>query len=105
MSARLPNLDAILKRHRIRRKFWPEFRAMVEERRLPSKELWTRMNREANYGAARNEIAHELSKGMEHQFPPDDYEVPEGYDFGTPAQYESLNPEDIALATSGGCAV
>jgi hypothetical protein len=34
VSARLPNLDAILKRHRIHRKFWPEFRGMVEQRRL-----------------------------------------------------------------------
>ena len=98
MIARLPNLNDILKRHEIHRKFWPEFRGMVEEFRLPSKELWTRMNSQSNYGAARNEIAQALSKGMEHQFPPDDYEVPAGYDFSMPAgnetpEYESLKPE------------
>jgi hypothetical protein len=97
-------LHAILRRHEIDPKFWPEFRAMVELGQTPSKELWTRMNRMANYEAARSEIAAELSKdGCE--FPPDDYEVPAGYDFDMPAERESLTPEDIALATSGGCAV
>jgi hypothetical protein len=100
MSARLPNLDAILKRHGIHRRFWAEFRGMVEHGRTPSRELWSRMNREANYGAARSEIAHELSKGMDCQFPPDDYEVPPDYPL-----CESLNPEDIVATTSGGCAV
>ena len=110
MTARLPNLDAILKRHEIHRRFWPEFHGMVEDFRLPSRELWTRMNRDANYEAARSEIAHLLSKGTEHQFPPDDYEVPAGYDFYMPDrnekhEYESLTPEEVVLATSGGCAV
>jgi hypothetical protein len=99
MVARLPNLNDILKRHEIHSRFWPEFRGMVDEFQLPSKELWTRMNREANYEAARSEIANALSKGTEHQFPPDDYEVPVGYDFSMPArnethEYESLKPED-----------
>ena len=102
MTAR--HLKAILKRHRIPPKFWPEFRGMVEERRLPGKELWTRMNNVANFRAARSEIAAELSKGFGHEFPPDDYEVPVGYDFNMPAEYESLTPEDVVLATSGGCA-
>jgi hypothetical protein len=100
MSARLPNLDAILKQHGIHRKFWPESRGMVELGQMPSKELWTRMNREANYEAARSEIAHELSQGTDCQFPPNDYEVPPGYPL-----YESLDPEDIVATTSGGCAV
>ena len=99
------HLKAILKRHKIHPKFWPEFRGMVRDRSLPSKELWTRMNRQANYEAARSEIAAELSKGCGHEFPPDDYEVPAGYDFDMPAEYESLTPEDVVLATSGGCAV
>ena len=105
MRTLVPNLNAILKRHEIHPKFWPEFHSMVEDRQLTSRELWTRMNYVANYRAARSEIAAELSKGWEKQFPPDDYEVPEGYDFDMPAEYESLTPEDIALATSGGCAV
>lgn len=100
MTARLPNLNSILRRHKIDRKFWPEFRGMVEEFRLPSKELWSRMNREANYEAARNEIAHALSGESENPFPPDDYQAPADYQF-----YESPNPESIGLASSGGCAV
>jgi len=99
------HLNAILKRHEVHPKFWPEFRGMVQEGRLPGRELWTRMNHVANFAAARNEIARELSKRYDCEFPPDDYEVPEGYDFDMPAEYESLTPEDIALATSGGCAV
>ena len=79
MTAR--RLHAILKRHQIDPKFWPEFRAMVELGQTPGKELWTRMNHVANFRAARNEIAAELSKGLDHEFPPEDYEVPEGYDF------------------------
>jgi hypothetical protein len=95
MTAR--RLHAILKRHEIHPKFWPEFRAMVELGQSPSKELWTRMNHVANFRAARNEIATELSKGLDHEFPPDDYEVPEGYDFDMPArrksQHKSLTPK------------
>ena len=98
MTAR--QLHAILKQHEIDQEFWPEFRAMVELGQTPSKELWRRMNRQSNYEAARSEIARELSKGTECQFPPDDYEVPPGYPL-----YESLNPEDILATTSGGCAV
>ena len=90
-------LHAILKRHEIEPKFWPEFRAMVELGQSPSKELWTRMNHVANFRAARNEIATELSKGLDHEFPPDDYEVPEDYDFDMPAprksQHKSLTPK------------
>jgi len=98
MTAR--RLHAILKRHEIHPKFWPEFRAMVELGQMPSKELWTRMNHVANFRAARDEIARELSKHYDREYPPDDYQPPADYQF-----YESLNPDDIAQATSGGCAV
>jgi len=94
------HLNAILKRHEVHPKFWPEFRGMVQEGRLPGRELWTRMNHVANFAAARNEIARELSKRYDCEFPPDDYQPPADYQF-----YESLNPEDIAQARSGGCAV
>jgi len=95
-------LHAILRRHEIDPKFWPEFRAMVELGLLPSKELLTCMNRVANFRAARSEIVAELSKASAHEFPPDDYEVPADYDFNMPAEYESLTPEDVVLATSAG---
>lgn len=90
MTARLPHLDAILKRHRIHAKFWPEFRSIVEQRGLPSRELWERMNRVAKYRAARSEIAAELTKGTDHTFPPDDYQPPADYQF-----YETLNPKSL----------
>ena len=96
-------LHAILRRHKIDSKFWPEFRAMVELGLNAGKELWTRMNNVANYRAARDEIALARMTEPKHQFPPDDYEVPAGYDFDMPA--ESLNPEDSVLAASGGYAV
>jgi hypothetical protein len=100
MIAHLPNLDAIFKRHWIHPKFWPEFRGLVEEGRRPGKALRTRLHHVANYKAALNEIAAELSKGLEHEFPPADYQPPADYPF-----YESLTPEDIAIVTSPGCAV
>jgi len=84
-------LHAILKRHEIPPEFWPEFRAMVELGQSPGKELWNRMNRVANFRAARSEIAAELSKGFDHEFPPDDYEVPEGYNFDPPARPKPRN--------------
>ena len=103
MNAR--RLHAILRRHEIDPKFWPDFRAMVELGQNAGKELLTRMNRVANYKAARSEIMLALFMETEHELPPDDYEVPAGYDFDMPAEHESLNPEDVVLATSGGCAV
>jgi hypothetical protein len=98
-------LHAILKRHRIRSKFWPEFRAMVELGLCPSKELLSRMNSVANYHAARSEITNELAKETLRHFPPDDYEYPADYDFGVPAETESFTPEDTVCVASGGCAV
>jgi hypothetical protein len=90
-------LHAILRRHEIAPAFLPEFRAMTELGLLPSKDLLTRMNRVANFRAARSEIVAELAKGIAHEFPPDDYEVPADYDFDMPAEYESLTPEDASL--------
>jgi len=103
MNAR--RLHAILRRHEIDPKDWPQFRAMVELNLFPSKELLNRMNSVPNYRAARSEIVLALFTENEHEFPPDDYEVPAGYDFDMPAEYESLTPEDVVLAASGGCAV
>ena len=93
-------LHTILRRHEIDPKDWPQFRAMVELGLLPSKELLRRLNSVPNYRAARSEIVLALFTENEHEFPPDDYQPPADYQF-----YESLNPEDTVLATSGGCAV
>lgn len=79
MIVRLPNLDTILTRLEIPSKFWPEFRAFVEEGKCPSDELMRRMRYVANYTAALNEAVWELSKGLEHEFPPDDYQTPADY--------------------------
>ena len=89
MIARLPNLNTILKRHRIHSKFWPEIRAFAEEGVRPSGEVLTRLRRVANYKAALKDILAELSKGLDHKFPPADYQ--------SPVSYESLRAEDIEL--------
>jgi hypothetical protein len=68
--AQLPNLDAILRRHEINRKFWPEIHALVEEGRRPCKELRTRLKCVANYKDALDEILTELSKPLDHKFSP-----------------------------------
>ena len=56
MIAQVPNLDTILKRHKIHPKFWPEFRAAVEEDVRLGDELRTRLNHVANYQAAAKDI-------------------------------------------------
>ncbi len=89
MIAQLPNLNTIFKRHGIHPKFWPGFRAFVEEGVQPDRELQTRLDHVANYRAARREIITELSKGLDHKFPPADYQ--------SPVSYESLRAEDIEL--------
>ena len=103
MIAQLPNLNAILKRHEIHRKFWPEIRALVEDGQRPSRELRTRLNHVSNYKAAVAEIIHELSKGLDHQFPPPEYRTPANYQlYEESLTPESLTPEDVVLATSAG---
>lgn len=97
MNAQLPNLNAILNRHEIHPKFWPEFRALMECGKRPGKELWTRLNCVANYKAALKEAMNEVCR-------------PLGLKYATarskaPTKYESLTPEGIVLATSGGYAV
>ena len=61
MNAR--RLHAILRRHEIDPKFWPEFRAMVELGQHTGKELLARMNGVTNYRAARSEITFALLHG------------------------------------------
>ena len=99
MIAHLPNLDDILKRHEIHRKFWPAIHALVEEGRRPCNELRTRLNHVSNYKAALNEILAELSKPLKHKFPPADYRSPVSYES---LRVEDIEPEDAAIATSLG---
>jgi hypothetical protein len=89
MIAELSNLNAIFKRHGIHPKFRPGFRAFVEEGVRPDKELQTRLDHVANYQAARAEIITELTKGLDHKFPPPEYQ--------SPVSYESLRADDIEL--------
>ena len=96
MIARLPNLNTVLKRHRIHSKFWPEIRAFAEEGVRPSGEVLTRLRRVANYKAALKDILAELSKGLDHKFPPAGFRSQ-----WEQHKYESLDPE-AALAASGG---
>ena len=98
MIAQAPHLDAILKRHEIPPKFWPEFRVYIEEGVLPSKELQCCLDYLANYKAAEREAISDI--GNPHTFPPDDYQ--------SPVPYESLLLDNIesaveseALASAG----
>jgi hypothetical protein len=95
MIAQVPDLDTILKRHKIPPKFWPEIRAAVEENVRLSDELRTRLNHVANYQAAAKDILAALSN--DHEFAPADYQ--------SPVPYESLLIDDIeseALLASAG---
>jgi len=94
MIAQLPNLDAILKRHAIPPKFWPEMHQLVEDGVRPCRTLVSRLNHVRNYKAALNEILAELSKPLGHKFPPADYQ--------SPVSYESLRSEDAVLVPSAG---
>ena len=102
MIAQLTNLDTILKCHKIHSKFWPEFHALVEEGQRPGSTLVRRLNHVTKYKAALKDILAELSKGVEHKFPPADYQSPVPYES---LRSEDIEPEDIVLVTSGGCAV
>mgnify|MGYP006940530525 FL=1 len=93
MIAPLPSLNAILKKHKIHPKFWPEFHGLIEGNQRPGKELRTRLECVANYKAALNEAMDELSKPLGRKFA------------SAPSHYESLTPEEIVHGTSGGCAV
>ena len=88
MIVHLPNLNTILKRHNVHPKFWPEFRAYVEQGVLPGKELQTHLDYVANYRAAEKEVVKAI--GCDHTFPPADYQ--------SPLPYESLLAEDIVIS-------
>ncbi len=90
MIAHVPNLDAILKRHEIDPKFWPEFRAYLEEGSLPGKELQTRLDYLANYKAAEMKAMRNI--GNPHTFPPADYR--------SPVPYESLLDDNASSVES-----
>lgn len=88
MIAQAPNLNTILKRHAIHPKFWPEFRAYLEEGTQPGDELLVRLHHVANYKAALREAMHDVPNP--HAFPPAGYQ--------SPVPYESLLAEDIVIS-------
>ena len=99
MIAQLPNLDTILEHHEIPPKFWAEIRAFVEEGTPPSGEMATCLRYMPSDKASLKDILSELSKGLEHKFPPPDYQ--------SPVPYESLlakgiKPEAAVPVTSAG---
>ena len=75
-------LNDIIRKHGIHPKFQPEFRAMVEEGKRPSKELLARMDHVANYKAAKREAMAEFARTSPHKLPP-------------PVRYESLDLETV----------
>jgi hypothetical protein len=97
MTAQVPNLDTILKRHEIHRKFWPEIRAAVEEDVRLSDELRTRFNHVANYQAAAKDILAALPK--DHEFAPADYQSPVPYES---LLIDDIESEDTVLVASAG---
>lgn len=100
MIAQVPNLNEILTHHEIDPKYWAEIRAFVEEGVPASDEVMTCFSHLPKYAAVLSEVLAELSKGVDHKFPPPDYQPPPDYPF-----YEPLSPEDIVPVASGGCAV
>ena len=99
MIAQLPNLDTILRSHEIPPRFWPEIRAFAEEGVRASGEVMTCFRYMPNYKAALKDILTELSKGLEHKFPPPDYQSPVPYES---LLAEDIEPEDTVLVTSAG---
>jgi hypothetical protein len=93
----LPTLDDILTKHQIHPQFWPEIRRLAQEREWPSRELLTRLTCVANYKAALNDILAELCKRVDHKWPPADFRSR-----WEQQRYESLTPDDAALAASDG---
>ena len=99
MIAQVPNLDTILEHHEIPPKFWAEIRDFVEEGTPPGGEMATCFRYMPNYKAALKEILTELSKGLEHKFPPPDYQSPVPYES---LLAEDIEPEDTVPVTSAG---
>ena len=100
MIAQLPNLNTILKRHKIHPKFWPEIRGLVEEGERPSKELLTRMNRVANYKAALERNPGRAIQGDGPQVSAG--RLPDRRCRMNRCEPRTSNPEDVVLVTSAG---
>ena len=58
--------------------------------------------RVANYKAALKDILAELSKGLDHKFPPPDYQSPVSYES---LRAEDIDPEVVEPNVLAGCAV
>ena len=71
----------------------------MSKRASARQELSTRLNRVTKYKAALKDILAELSKGLEHKFPPADYQSPVSYES---LRSRDIEPEDTVLVTSAG---
>ena len=72
-------LEAILTAYRIGRKWWKEWQELVRYGIRPSSEFRYRIDNTPNFARCFATVLTELSKGLEHKFPPPEYQVPEGY--------------------------
>jgi hypothetical protein len=72
-------LEGILTAHRIGRKWWKEWQELVRYGIRPSSEFRYRVDNTPNFARCFATVLTELSKGLEHKFPPPEYQVPEGY--------------------------
>ena len=102
MIAQLPNLDTILKRHEIHPKFWPEIPRLRRRGPAPQQGTGDPLEPRDQLQGGLKEILAELSKGLEHKFPPADYQ--------SPVPYESLpvrrhRTRRHCACDFGGCAV
>ena len=86
MIAQVPNLDTILKRHKIHPKFWPEIRAARRRGRAAQRRTADPLEscRQLSGGGEGHPRSHCPS---DHEFPPADYQ--------SPVPYESLLVDDI----------
>ncbi len=63
-------LESILAQHAIALSHWPEMQSLVFDGTRPSAALLRRLRNVRKYAAALQSILIELSKNVEHKFPP-----------------------------------
>jgi hypothetical protein len=79
VSLPLTDFDRICHENHIVARDVPALEAWVYKGIAPSATLLHKVRKVANYVAWFHAMLKELSKGVEHQFPPPNYQVPAGY--------------------------